>query len=95
MDTFLSYLNTTLVSCAATFVATMIFRQKIIDWFTGVPSHLRAGLKQIEAGVLDQVKGFEADLVAKIIPAVPAKAPLVVAAAVDKPVLPEVAGTII
>lgn len=88
METFLSYLNTTLVSCAATFVATMIFRQKIVDWFTGVPSHLRTGLKQIEAGLLDKVKAYEASLVNQIVPPDPAKAAIVHAPA-DKPVLPE------
>jgi hypothetical protein len=95
METFLSYLNTTLISCAATFVATMIFRQKIVDWFTGVPSHLRSGLKQIEAGLLDKVKAYEASLVAQIVPPDPAKAAIAAAApvAADKPVLPEVAAT--
>lgn len=86
METFVSYLNTTLVSCAATFVATMIFRQKILDWFNGVPSHLRVGLKQIEIGVLDKVKAFETSLVAQIVPPDPAKA---VIAPADKAVLPE------
>lgn len=86
MDTFLSYFNVTLVSCAATFVATMVFRQRIVDWFTGVPSHLRSGLKTIEANVLDQVKAYESDLVAKIVPS--AAKPVAVAA--DKPVLAEV-----
>lgn len=85
METALAYLSTTTAACVATFVATMIFRQKILDWFTGVPSHLRTGLKQIEAGLLDKVKAYEADLVAQIVPPVAAKAPV----AVDKPVLPE------
>lgn len=87
METFLSYVNTTLASCAITFVVTMIFRQKIVDWFTGVPTHLRTGLKQIEAGLLDKVKAYEADLVNQIVPPAPAKAPVV---AGDKPLLPEV-----
>lgn len=88
MDTFLAYFNTTLGLCLATFIATMIFRQKIVDWFTGVPSHLRTGLKQIEAGLLDKVKAYEADLVHQIVPSAPVKAPAPVPT--DKPILPEV-----
>lgn len=86
METVLSYVSAPVLSSAVTFVATMVFRQKILDWFTGVPSHLRTGLKQIEAGLLDKVKAYEADLVAQIVP--PVKAPTPVSQ--DKPVLPEV-----
>lgn len=92
MKEFLAYLDMGIMSNVATFVATMIFRQKILDWFNGIPSHLRTGLKTIEAGVLDQVKAYEADLVAKIIPSVPqpAQPPSAPASLAAGPVLPEV-----
>lgn len=79
MSAFLEYFNMTVVACAATFAATLIFSQKLKDFFNGVPSHLRSGLSSVEAGIIAQVKTYEADLVGKIIPT---------PAPVAKPVVP-------
>jgi hypothetical protein len=66
MSSIFAYVNLTLVACAATFVATLVFSQKIKDWFSGVPSELRTGLKGIEAKILADVKTYQADLIAKV-----------------------------
>lgn len=64
-ETFLSYLNVTVVSCAVTFVGTMVFSQKIKDWVRGVPSEVRAKLAAAETAVLAHVKASNAELVNK------------------------------
>lgn len=68
MSTFLAYFDVGICINVAIFAATLIFSQKIKDWFNGVPSHLRSGLSSIETGVLAQVKTYEQELVNKIVP---------------------------
>lgn len=68
MSTFLAYFDVGICVNVAIFIATLVFSQKIKDWFNGVPSHLRAGLSSIEAGVLTKVKSYEQDLVNTIVP---------------------------
>lgn len=68
MSEFLDYFNLGLVVNAVVFVVTLVFSQRIKDFFAGVPAHTRASLKQIEAGVVAKVVAFEGDLVSKIIP---------------------------
>jgi len=67
--TFLDYFNVTLVAVAATFVVTLIFGQKIKDFFAGVPADLRADLTSIETSVKADVSSYQKTLVAKIAPA--------------------------
>lgn len=69
MQSFLAYFDVGIVINVAIFVATLVFSQKIKDFFAGVPAHTRASLKTVEAAVLSKVKTFEADLVSTIIPA--------------------------
>jgi hypothetical protein len=68
MSSLLAYFDIGIAINIAIFVATLVFAQKIKDWFKGVPTHLRTGLSAIEAGVLAQVKNYEQDLVNKIVP---------------------------
>lgn len=68
MPTLLTYIDLTLVGYIAVFVTTLVFSQKIKDFFAGVPSHTRANLYAIEAGVLAKVKSYEAELIGTIIP---------------------------
>lgn len=53
----------------AVFVATLVFSQKIKDFFTGVPADLRASLASIETSVKADVKNYQASIVSKISPA--------------------------
>lgn len=66
---FLTAFEWAIVTHFAVFVATLVFAQKIKDWFTGVPHDLRSGLKNVEASILADVKSYQAGLVAKITPA--------------------------
>jgi hypothetical protein len=92
---FLAYFDMGLVVNVAVFLFTMIFRQKILDWFNGVPAHMRSALNTVETGVMSQVTAFEIDLMARIVPAVgkPMVAPsppAPVAAPSPAAILPEV-----
>jgi hypothetical protein len=69
MSSLLAYVDLTLAGYVAVFVATLVFSQKIKDFFAGVPTHTRANLKAVEAGVLAKVKAYEAELIGKIVPA--------------------------
>jgi hypothetical protein len=69
MSSLLAYVDLTLAGYVAVFVATLVFSQKIKDFFAGVPAHTRANLKAVEAGVLAKVKAYEAELIGKIVPA--------------------------
>lgn len=62
-DTILGYFNVTVASCFATFVFTMIFHQKIIDWFKGVPAEVRQSIANVEATVLAHIKANNANVV--------------------------------
>ena len=75
MFSFLSASEFTLAACFATFVATMVFSQKIKDWVNGVPADLRAGLTSVETKLKADVKAYQAQLIAKVNP--PAVAPVV------------------
>lgn len=68
MSHVLAYVDLTLVGYVAVFVATLVFSQKIKDFFNGVPSELRTGLKAVEAKVLTDVKSYQSDLIQKLAP---------------------------
>lgn len=53
----------------AVFIVTLVFSQKIKDFFSGVPADLRSSLSSIETSVKADVKNYQATLVAKIAPA--------------------------
>lgn len=74
-----------ILSNLAVFVLTLVFAQKIKDFFTGVPADLRSGLSAIEANVKADVKKYQAEVIAKV---TPAPAPVVKA-----PVAPAVVAT--
>lgn len=65
---FLAYLNVGIVINVAIFVSTLVFSQKIKDFFNRVPSHIRAGLQTVEANLVSQVRDYESDLIAKLSP---------------------------
>jgi hypothetical protein len=71
MSSLLSYVDLTLAGYVAVSVATLVFSQKIKDWFSGVPSDLRTGLKSVESGILADVKNYQASLVHKLAPMPP------------------------
>lgn len=71
----LAYLNTTLVACVVVFVVTLVFAQKIKDWFRGVPSDVRAGLNEIEASVLGHLTATTKNIVAQVQNQLPAPVP--------------------
>lgn len=89
METFLSYVSVGAIVDVAIFVATLVFSDKIKDFFKGVPAHTRATLKQVEAGLVAKVTTYEQTVVSDLMPV---KAPLVTAAVTAGPaaVLPEV-----
>jgi len=80
MQTFLAYFDIGIVINVAIFVVTLLFSQKIKDFFAGVPSHTRAAIGNIEAALLAKVKSYEDEVVATIIPP-PPKPPVPVPAA--------------
>lgn len=59
----------------AAFVAGVLLSQKVKDWFSGVPSHVRADLSALESTALGRIKAAQssvlADLKIKVAPAVP------------------------
>lgn len=69
MSTILAYVDLTLAGYVATFAATLVFSQKIKDFFAGVPAELRTGLSALEASVKADVKSYQSSLIAKIAPA--------------------------
>lgn len=75
MSAILAYVDLTIAGYVAVFVATLVFSQKIKDFFTGVPSDMRAGLKSVEAGLLADVKNYQASLIHKLAPMPPPAAP--------------------
>lgn len=80
MSTVLTYIDLTLVGYIAVFVATLVFSQKIKDFFAGVPSDMRTGLKSVEAGLLADVKQYQASLIHKLAPMPPPATPAPAAA---------------
>lgn len=87
METFFSYVSVGMIANVAIFVATLVFADKIKDFFKGVPAHTRATLKQVEQGLVAKVTEYEQDLVGKLLP--PTKAP-VTATVTTAAILPEV-----
>lgn len=87
MSTFLAYFDVGIALNVAIFVATLIFSDKIKDFFKGVPAHTRATLKQVEAGLVAKVTEYEQGVVSALLPA---KAP-VTATVTEAALLPEVA----
>jgi len=85
MSTLLAYVDLTLAGYVAVFVVTLVFSQKIKDFFAGVPADMRAGLKNVEAGLLADVKQYQASLIAKIAPVKPVVAAPALAAPVAAP----------
>lgn len=75
MSTILAYVDLTVAGYVAVFVATLVFSQKIKDFFAGIPAHSRANFNAVEAKVLAQVKAYEADLIGKIVPVPAAPVP--------------------
>lgn len=86
MQTFLAYFDIGVVVNVVIFVATLVFSQKIKDFFKGIPSHTRATVSSFETYVVNEVKAFESGLVDKILPAA-VKPPAAPAAAVSQIVL--------
>ena len=68
MSAILAYVNINIATNVAVFVATLLFSQKIKDFFTGVPSSIRAGLNQAEANLRADVETYTNELVAKVAP---------------------------
>jgi hypothetical protein len=69
MANLFAYIDVSIVINVGIFVATMVFSQKIKDFFSGVPSDLRSSLSSIETSVKADVKNYTSGLVAKIAPA--------------------------
>lgn len=69
MQTFLAYFDIGVIVNVVIFVATLVFSQKIKDFFKGIPSHTRATVSSFETYVVNEVKAFESGLVDKILPA--------------------------
>ena len=82
---FLTDFEIGLVVNFAVFVATLVFGQKIKDFFNGIPSDMRKGLTAIEGAAVAQVKTAQAQVVASL---TPAPAPVVKPAVPDVPVVP-------
>lgn len=76
MSSFIAYVDWTIIGYVAVFVTTLVFSQKIKDFFTGVPADLRTGLKSVEASLLADVKSYQASLIQKLAPAPVAPAPV-------------------
>lgn len=64
-----------IASVLASFVAGVVFSQKIKDWVGGVPSSLRSDLNLLQTHVVAQVaaaqKAVVADIHAAVVPATP------------------------
>ncbi len=50
----------------AIFISTLLFSQKIKDWFSGVPSEVRSTVKAVEAAVLDNVKAAQSGVLTQL-----------------------------
>ena len=68
---------------------TLIFSDKIKDFFKGVPAHTRATLKQVEAGLVSKVTAYEQTIVSDLLPAAKAPVTATVTAAAPAAILPE------
>ena len=68
-STVLQYATSTVVLCAAAFVAGVILSQKVKDYVANVPSGFRAAMNGVEAKAKADVQSAIADVFAKIAPA--------------------------
>lgn len=98
----LSTLEIALIAAALAFTAGVVMSTKIMDLVKGVPADLRTALSDAEKATLAQVKTAKADVIAKVVPALPklpvpipvgkvALAPVVAAAVPAAPVVQVVA----
>lgn len=55
----------------ATFIAGVVFSQKVKDWFSGVPSDVRSALKTVEASALGNLKDARNTVLSQIVTALP------------------------
>jgi hypothetical protein len=83
--TVLAYASNTVVVAAIALVVGVVFSQKIKDFFTGVPSELRAAMSAVEAKTKADLQAATGDVLSKL-PTGVAKVVAPVA-----PVAPEVA----
>lgn len=75
-----------------TFVVGVVVSQRVKDWLQGVPGHVRADLRSLEASALGQIKSAQAhvlaDLKSKVVvptPVLQTSAPALPVAAVAPP----------
>jgi hypothetical protein len=77
MSAILAYVDLTLVGYVAVFVVTLVFSQKIKDYFSGVPAELRTGMSSLEAKAKSDLRAAAAGVIAKYTSAsAPAPAPV-------------------
>lgn len=79
METLLTYLTSTTVLCAVSFVAGGYLWPKVVDKITGVPAGFRSAMNSVETKAKADVQGAIADVVSKYSPV---KAPVAPAAPV-------------
>ncbi len=91
MSQVLAFFDVTVVSNVVVFVLTMIFRQKILDFFTGVPAEVRAALKAVEAAAIGNVKVAQAAVLSQLKTALPPVATPAAAPAAPAPASAEAA----
>ena len=73
------------ISVFATFVLTLLFATKIKDFFSGIPSDLRAGLSAAETATIAKVKSAQTAVIASV---TPAPTPVIKPAAPAAPLAP-------
>ena len=89
MSTFLAYFDIGIAVNVFIFTATLLFSQKIKDFFTGVPSEVRAAIKGVEASALGNVKLAQGAVLAQLATALPPVAkPVITSAAHVVPPVP-------
>lgn len=69
MATFFAYFDVGIVINVAIFVATLVFSQKIKDFFAGVPNGFRSAMTGVEAKAKADIQAAIADVFSKITPA--------------------------
>lgn len=89
METVLAYASNTVVLCAITCVVSVLFAQKIKDWFAGIDGNTRSALTSLEGVVKSKLDTAKADVLNSIVPVKPPVVPAVAAAPVaPAPVAP-------
>jgi len=68
MSSIFAYVDLTLFGYLAIFIATLVFSQKIKDFFAGIPADMRTGMKAAEAKLLADVATYRGSLIAKLAP---------------------------